>query len=93
MRAFYHARRGRPSLRRDPYFPALLIGYFEGIDSEHGIAWRLADSPALRLFLGIGLNEQTPDHSTIWRTRRLIDMDKHREVFAWYWDCWQNGDC
>src|SRR5712691_4024002 len=80
---FYHARLGRPSLRPGIYFRALLIGYFEGIDSERGIAWRLADSLALRRFLGIGLNEQTPDHSTISRTRRLIDIDRHREVFAW----------
>jgi len=80
---FYHARLGRPSLRPGIYFRALLIGYFEGIDSERGIAWRLADSLALRRFLGIGLDEQTPDHSTISRTRRLLDIDRHREVFAW----------
>jgi transposase len=80
---FYHARLGRPSLRPGIYFRALLGGYFAGIDSERGIAWRLADSLALRRFLGIGLDEQTSDHSTISRTRRLIDIDKHREVFAW----------
>src|SRR6266704_1616490 len=80
---FYHARLGRPSLRPGIYFRALLIGYFEGIDSERGIAWRLADSLALRRFVGIGLDEYTPDHSTISRTRRLIDLDTHREVFAW----------
>src|SRR5438876_10813544 len=80
---FYHARLGRPSLRPGIYFRALLIGYFEGIDSERGIAWRLADSLALRRFLGIALEEYTPDHSTISRTRRLIDLDTHREVFSW----------
>src|SRR2546426_2057381 len=80
---FYHARLGRPSLRPGIYFRALLVGYFEGIDSERGIAWRVADSLALRRFLLIGLDEQTPDHSTISRTRRLIDIDTHREVFAW----------
>src|SRR6201987_4631409 len=80
---FYHARLGRPALTPGIYFRALLVGYFEGIDSERGIAWRLADSLALRRFLGIGLDEQTPDHSTISRTRRLIDIDRHREVFAW----------
>src|ERR1700677_1923619 len=68
---FYHARLGRPSLRPGIYFRALLIGYFEGIDSERGIAWRVADSLALRRFVGIGLDEQTPYHSTISRTRRL----------------------
>ena len=59
------------------------MGYFEGIDSERGIAWRVADSLALRRFLRIGLDERTPDHSTISRTRRLIDIDTHREVFTW----------
>ena len=80
---FYHARLGRPSLRPGVYFRALLVGYFEGIDSERGIAWRVADSLALRRFLQIGLDERTPDHSTISRTRRLIAIDTHREVFAW----------
>jgi transposase len=60
-----------------------MIGYFEGIDSERGIAWRLADSLALRSFVGIALDEETPDHSTISRTRRRIDVDTHREVFGW----------
>src|SRR6202047_3890527 len=80
---FYHARLGRPSLRPGVYFRALLVGYFEGIDGERGIAWRLADSLALRRFLRIGLDERTPDHSTISRTRRLIAIDTHREVFSW----------
>ena len=52
----------------------LLIGYFEGIDRERGIAWRAADSLALRSFLGVGLKEMPPDHSTLSRTRRLIDV-------------------
>ena len=65
------------------YFRALLIGYFEGIDSERGIAWRLADSLALRQFVRISLTESTPDHSTISRTRRLIDVETHGEVFGW----------
>ena len=80
---FYAAKYGRPSLTPGSYFRSLLIGYFEGIDSERGIAWRLADSLALRRFVGIGLDEQTPDHSTILRTRRLIDVETHEEVFGW----------
>src|SRR5437868_5240531 len=74
---------GRPSLTPGIYFRSLLIGYFEGIGAERGIAWRLADSLALRRFVGIALDEYTPDHSTISRTRRLIDLDTHREVFTW----------
>src|SRR5664280_1283955 len=80
---FYAAKYGRPSLTPGIYFRSLLIGYFEGIGAERGIAWRLADSLALRRFVGIGLDEYTPDHSTISRTRRLIDLDTHREVFSW----------
>jgi transposase len=80
---FYAAKYGRPSLTPGIYFRSLLIGYFEGIGAERGIAWRLADSLALRRFVGIGLDENTPDHSTISRTRRLIDVDTHREVFGW----------
>src|SRR3984957_7500884 len=80
---FYAPKFGRPSLTPGIYFRCLLIGYFEGIDGERGIAWRLADSLALRKFVGIGLGEYTPDHSTISRPRRLIDLDTHREVFGW----------
>jgi transposase len=80
---FYAPSMGRRGLVPGVYFRSLLIGYFEGIDSERGIAWRLADSLALRQFVRIGLTEQTPDHSTISRTRRLIDVETHRAVFGW----------
>jgi transposase len=79
----FHAKVGRPGLVPGVYFRALLVGYFEGIDSERGIAWRTADSLALRSFLGFELNQNTPDHSTISRTRRLIDVETHRRVFLW----------
>ncbi len=82
-RKFYAAKMGRRSLTPGIYFRSLLVGYFEGIDSERGIAWRMADSLALRRFVGISLDEKTPDHSTISRTRRLIDLETHREVFGW----------
>jgi transposase len=81
--SFYADKNGRPSLTPGTYFRCLLIGYFEGIDSERGIAWRAADSLGLRQFLQIGLDENTPDHSTISRTRRLIDIETHRKVFGW----------
>ena len=80
---FYATTVGRPSLTPGTYFRLLLIGYFEGIDAERGIAWRAADSLALRGFLGLGLDEAPPDHSTISRTRRLIDLETHRAVFTW----------
>ena len=80
---FYAERMGRPSLAPGRYFRLLLMGYFEGIDSERGMAWRAADSLALRSFLGVGLEEMPPDHSTISRTRRLIDVETHQAVFRW----------
>jgi transposase len=80
---FYAGAVGRPSLLPGRYFRLLLLGYFEGLDSERGIAWRAADSLAVRSFLGLGLEERGPDHSTISRTRRLIDVETHREVFGW----------
>jgi transposase len=80
---FYAPVMGRPSLPPGRYFRLLLVGYFEGLDSERGIAWRAADSLAVRTFLGLGLEEASPDHSTISRTRRLIDVDTHRAVFTW----------
>ena len=80
--SFYADAVGRPSLTPGIYFRLLLIGYFEGIDSERGIAWRTADSLALRGLLGLGLDEVTPE-STISRTRRLIDVETHRAVFTW----------
>ncbi len=80
---FYAATMGRPGLVPGIYFRLLLIGYFEGIDSERGIAWRAGDSLSIRDFVGIPLNEGAPDHTTISRTRRLIDVETHRHVFAW----------
>ena len=82
-RRFYAATMGRPGLAPGVYFRLLLVGYFEGIDSERGIAWRAGDSLSIREFVGIPLNEGAPDHTTVSRTRRLIDLETHREVFAW----------
>jgi transposase len=80
---FYHDKLGRPSLAPGQYFRIMMIGFFEGLDSERGIAWRLADSLTLRQFLSIGLDEKTPDHVTISRTRRLIDAETHQRIFRW----------
>src|SRR3954453_15288978 len=79
----YHKKLGRPSLPPGQYFRVMMIGFFEGLDSERGIAWRLADSLTLREFLSIGLDESTPDHVTISRTRRLIDAETHQRTFSW----------
>src|SRR5213083_704014 len=81
--AFYAPVMGRPGLPPGRYFRLLLVGYFEGLDSERGIAWRAADSLAVRSFVGLGLDTAAPDHSTISRTRRLIAVETHRAVFTW----------
>jgi len=80
---FCAERMGRPSLRPGRYFRLLFIGYFEGLSSERGIAWRVADSLSLRAFLDLDVTEATPNHSTLSRTRRLIDLETHAAVFTW----------
>lgn len=70
---FYHQKLGWPSLPPGMYFRGMMIGFFEGIDSERGIGWRLADSLTLRQFLSIGIDERTPDRVTISHMRRLIE--------------------
>jgi transposase len=82
-RRFYAPTMGRPSLEPGRYFRMLLVGYFEGLDAERGIAWRAADSLAVRRFVRLGIEEAAPDHSTISRTRRLIDVETHRAIFTW----------
>ena len=82
-RRYYKGTLGRPSLAPGVYFRLLLIGYFEGLGSERGIAWRVADSLSLRKFLGYRLDEATPDHSTVSRTRRLLWVETHKAVFRW----------
>src|SRR5579859_7711435 len=82
-RKFYAAIMGRPGLVPGIYFRSLLLGYFEGIDSERGIAWRLADSLSMRKFIAYTLTEETPDHTTFSRTRRLYSVETHKAVFRW----------
>jgi transposase len=80
-RDFYHDSVGRRSIPPGVYFRMLLIGYFEGIDSERGIAWRVADSLSLRRFLGYELADPTPDHSSLTRIRQRLDAQTHGRVF------------
>lgn len=80
---FYADGVGRPSTPPGVYFRMLFVGFFEGIDSERGIAWRTADSMALRAFLGYSLSQTTPDHSNLSRTRRRIDLETHQRIFDW----------
>jgi transposase len=80
---FYAGEVGRPGLAPGIYFRLLMVGYFEGIDSERGIAWRASDSLSIRSFVRTAIDENLPDHSTISRTRRLMDVETHQAVFQW----------
>jgi len=77
----YHDRMGRPGIPPGTYFRMLLVGYFEGIGSQRGIAWRCADSLSLREFLGVPLGEDTPDHSSLTRVRDRLPLAVHTAVF------------
>ena len=79
----FYAEHGRPSIAPGVYFRMLLIGFFEGIDSERGIAWRCSDSLGLRTFLGYDVTEKTPDHSTLSVIRRRLDLSTYQKVFGW----------
>jgi len=82
-RKYYADRMGRPSIAPGVYFRCFLVGYFEGIDSERGIAYRVSDSLSLRAFLGLSWEEATPDHSTLSKTRRMMSLGTHSAVFRW----------
>jgi transposase len=79
---FYAAIMGRPSIPPGVYFRMILTGYFEGIASQRGIAWRCSDSRSLAEFLGIPINEGTPDHSSLSRTHGRLPLEIHEQVFV-----------
>ena len=80
-REYYADKRGRPGIPPGTYFRMLLIGYFEGITSQRGIAWRCSDSLSLRSFLGLATDEDAPEHSSLPRVRKRLPLDVHQEVF------------
>src|SRR5690349_5418451 len=73
---------GRESIPPGVYFRMLLVGYFEGLDSQRAIAWRCSDSLSLRAFLGVPWNEATPDHSSLSKVRERLPLDVHEQVFT-----------
>ena len=81
--SYYAEKLGRPSIPPGVYFRMLMVGYYEGLDSERGIDWRVADSLTMRQFLGCELTDSTPDHSTLSRTRHRLPLEVHQEVFNW----------
>ena len=80
---YYAETLGRPSIAPGVYFRLLMIGYFEGLGSERGIAWRVADSISLRCFLGYPFTDSTPDHSSLSRIRGRLPVEVHQAVFDW----------
>ena len=81
--AYYHATMGRPGIPPGVYFRMLLVGYFEGLGSQRGIAWRCGDSLSLREFLGVELTKSTPDHSSLTKVRDRLPLEVHVAVFQW----------
>lgn len=79
----YADGRGRPSVPPGVYFRMLLVGYFEGINSQRGIAWRCSDSLSLREFLGVPLGEDSPDHSSLSYIRQRLPLSVYEAVFVW----------
>jgi transposase len=81
-RPYYAEKLGRPSIPPGVYFRMILVGYFEGIASQRGIAWRCSDSRSLAEFLGIPINETTPEHSSLSRVHGRLPLEVHEEVFV-----------
>jgi transposase len=80
--SYYASGKGRPSIPPGVYFRMLLVGYFEGLNSQRGIAWRCSDSLSLRAFLGISLDEDAPDHSSLSYIRDRLPLSVHEQVFV-----------
>lgn len=79
---YYAAKMGRDSIPPGTYFRMILVGYFEGIGSQRGIAWRCSDSRSLAEFLGVPANEPTPDHSSLSRIHARLPLEVHEAVFV-----------
>jgi transposase len=84
---YYAERKGRPSIPPGVYFRMLFVGYFEGIDSQRGIAWRCQDSLSIREFLGLGVTERSPEHSSMTVIRKRLPFEVFEEVFRFVLRC------
>ena len=83
----YAERQGRPSIPPGVYFRMLFVGYFEGLDSQRGIAWRCQDSLSIRDFLGLEPSERSPDHSSMTVIRKRLPFEVFEEVFRFALNC------
>jgi transposase len=79
---YYSADSGRDSIPPGVYFRMILVGYFEGISSQRGIAWRCSDSRSLAEFLGVPVQEETPDHSSLSRIHGRLPLEVHEAMFV-----------
>jgi transposase len=79
--AYSDSGRGRPGVDPAVYFKMLMIGFFENIASERGIAERCNDSISIRFFLGYDLTQTTPDHSTLSVIRDRLGEETYQKVF------------
>ena len=78
----HYAKAGRPSIPPGVYFRMLIIGYFEGLDSQRAIAWRCKDSLSIREFLGLAIDAESPDHSSLTVIRKRLPLEVHQEIFS-----------
>jgi len=83
----YAEKQGRPSIPPGVYFRMLFVGYFEGLDSQRGIAWRCQDSLSIRDFLGLEPTERSPDHSSMTVIRQRLPFEVFEEVFRFVLRC------
>jgi transposase len=90
---YYAEDSGRESIPPGVYFRMLFVGYFEELNSQRGIAWRCGDSLSLRAFLGIRLDEATPDHSSLSKIRQRLPLWVHEQVFAFVLKVAQEKSC
>ncbi len=79
---YYAAKMGRESIPPGVYFRMILVGYFEGISSQRGIAWRCSDSRSLAEFLGVPAQKETPDHSSLSRIHDRLPLEVHEAMFV-----------
>lgn len=79
---YYADNVGRPGIAPGVYFRMLLVGYFEGLGSQRGIAWRCSDSLSLREFLGLAPHQPSPDHSSLTVIRQRLPLEVHEQVFV-----------
>jgi transposase len=79
---YYSADSGRDSIPPGVYFRMILVGYFEGISSQRGIAWRCSDSRSLAEFLGVPVQKETPDHSSLSRIHDRLPLEVHEAMFV-----------